>query len=95
MLDEFRDRGVRPTDAETARQLAETLISDYSLDTEGAEGLRGLVAAVEREWYAPVGAGVGEAAEPLRKTRTALAQTAPLDLRSRLFPASAVPPWRR
>ncbi|MFC7340676.1 transglutaminaseTgpA domain-containing protein [Saccharopolyspora griseoalba] len=95
ILDEFRDRGARPGDTETARQLAEHLIGEHALDTEGAEGLRSLVAEVEREWYAPVGAATGNAAEPLRRTRTALEQAAPLDLRARLFPASALPPWRR
>lgn len=94
-LDEFRDRGATPASTTTARQLAETLITDYDLDAEGAEALRGLVAAVEREWYAKVGAATGDTADPLRKTRESLDRAAPLDLRSRLFPRSATPPWQR
>ncbi|GAA2356010.1 hypothetical protein GCM10009854_37600 [Saccharopolyspora halophila] len=95
LLDEFRDRGAMPNSTTTARQLAENLITEHDLDAAGAEALRSLITAVEREWYAPVGAATGDVAAPFRGTREALARSAPLDLRSRLIPRSATPPWRR
>ena len=53
-----------------------------------------VVAAVEREWYAPTAQPDGALRDTLEAITTSLQHNAPLDLRSRLFPRSALPPWR-
>lgn len=94
VLDEFRDRGYQPRDTHTARQLAERLAKDHDLDATGTDALKQLVKAVEREWYAPTSQADGTLPETLKAITASLQQNAPLDLRSRLFPRSALPPWR-
>ncbi|RRO16098.1 DUF4129 domain-containing protein [Saccharopolyspora rhizosphaerae] len=94
VLDEFRDRGYQPRATDTARQLADRLVTDHELDTEGADALKRLVTAVEREWYAPTPQADGTLSETLKSITTSLQLNAPMDLRSRLFPRSALPPWR-
>ncbi|MDI2028370.1 transglutaminaseTgpA domain-containing protein [Saccharopolyspora sp. TS4A08] len=94
VLDEFRDRGDRPRPTDTARQLADRLVADHELDATGADAVKNLVAAVEREWYAPASQPDGTLAETVKTITASLRESAPLDLRSRLFPRSALPPWR-
>ncbi|SFS34015.1 transglutaminase TgpA family protein [Saccharopolyspora flava] len=94
VLDEFRDRGHRPRATDTARQLADRLVTDHELDATGVDALKSLITAVEREWYAPSAQPDGTLADTLRTITTSLRENAPLDLRSRLFPRSALPPWR-
>ncbi|TWG08797.1 transglutaminase TgpA family protein [Saccharopolyspora dendranthemae] len=94
VLDEFLDRGYQPRDTDTARQLADRLVKDHDLDPTGADALNQLVKAVEREWYAPTSGTQSSLSETLEAITTSIRQNAPLDLRSRLFPRSALPPWR-
>ncbi|MEB3366995.1 transglutaminase TgpA family protein [Saccharopolyspora mangrovi] len=94
VLDEVRDRGHQPRDTDTARQLADRLVTDHDLDATGADALKHLVTAVEREWYAPTAPSDGTLTDTLEAITRSLHHNAPLDLRSRLFPRSALPPWR-
>lgn len=89
VLDEFRDRGAAPAPTDTARMVADGLIDDHALDEPGAEALRSLVTAVEREWYAPTSPQADDTlANTLDEVRDSLARSAPLPWRDRLFPRS-------
>ncbi|MBA2473933.1 MAG: transglutaminase domain-containing protein [Pseudonocardiales bacterium] len=57
VLAESADRGVDPLVAESVRATAQRLADEHALDEPGRAGLRTLVAAVERSWYAGVGHG--------------------------------------
>jgi transglutaminase-like putative cysteine protease len=57
VLAESVDRGVDPCVGESVRATAQRLADEHALDEPGRAGLRYLVAAVERSWYASVGHG--------------------------------------
>lgn len=91
VLDEFQDRGTRPAATDTARKVATGFIEHHGLDESGAKAMRALVAAVEREWYAPPGQEPeATLPEALDGVLDSLRRTAPLDWRSRLFPRSVL-----
>jgi transglutaminase-like putative cysteine protease len=54
VLAESADRGVVPPASETVRARAQRLVNEHDLDETGRTGLRKLVSAVERTWYAGV-----------------------------------------
>ncbi|HWE90326.1 MAG TPA: DUF3488 and transglutaminase-like domain-containing protein [Pseudonocardiaceae bacterium] len=91
LVAESWDRGRPIPDTDTVRTAASRMIRDHDLDDEGQHGLRALVGAVERSWYAgqPEGASAG-VAEAFRSVRRSLRRTAPLALRARLLPRSVV-----
>jgi transglutaminase-like putative cysteine protease len=55
VLAESADRGMEPCAGESVRATAERLAHEHALDAPGQAGLRTLVGAVERSWYADVG----------------------------------------
>jgi transglutaminase-like putative cysteine protease len=55
VLAESADRGMEPCAGESVRATAERLAHEHALDAPGRAGLRTLVGAVERSWYAGVG----------------------------------------
>jgi hypothetical protein len=98
VLDESWDRGVRPAPAETVREIASNLTTQHELDEDGARAMRTLVAAVERDWYAPAGPVGADLSEPLREVLRSLHHNAPLTWRDRLLPRSVLrdrSPWYR
>ncbi|MDQ3827224.1 MAG: transglutaminase domain-containing protein, partial [Actinomycetota bacterium] len=52
LLAESADRRVVPPVGETVRATAQRLVDEHGLDEAGQAGLRVLVDAVERTWYA-------------------------------------------
>ncbi|RCW43284.1 transglutaminase superfamily protein [Halopolyspora algeriensis] len=91
VLDEFRDRGSLPATTDTARGVAGELTERHGLDAEGVDAMRALVAAVERDWYAPAGQPVDPALpDVLRRVRDSLRRSAPLRRRQRLLPRSVL-----
>ncbi|GAA4026219.1 hypothetical protein GCM10022247_58790 [Allokutzneria multivorans] len=85
------DRGTGISDTDTVRVAATKLAREHSLDESGRAGLRVLVGEVERSWY---GAGApvrSELPAALEQVLASLAVNAPLSLRAKLFPRSAMP----
>ncbi|MGH3491922.1 MAG: hypothetical protein ACRDRL_33305 [Sciscionella sp.] len=90
---ECADRGDRQRRADTLRLTAQRWANDYRLDEAGRAGLRGIVAAVERQWYAgDQDAGVDSAAVrgAFNDARDSLDRCAPLGARDRVFPQSVL-----
>jgi hypothetical protein len=83
--------------SDTVRGAARRLAGEHGLDEGGRTGLRILISAVERDWYAR---GASDAMlEPVRELSDALAQVrrsfsrcAPLALRAKLLPRSVLHP---
>jgi hypothetical protein len=94
VLDEFRDRGSQPRSTDTVRALASNLAARHDLDDEGTQALQRLVAAVEREWYAPSDqpdqAADSALRDSLRTVLEALRRSSPLGWRRRLLPRSVL-----
>lgn len=94
LLAEAWDRGIEADRAETVRATARRLAREYDLDEDGRNGLRVLLAAVEREWYGPEQDGEEDRARrrelvgAVAAVRDSLARQAPLSLRARLLPRS-------
>jgi transglutaminase-like putative cysteine protease len=102
VLAESADRGVVPPVGETVRARAQRLVRAHGLDEPGRTGLRILVGAVERSWYAggsgPADTGRGSGDRELRPAMDAvlasMAQNAPLNRTARLLPRSVLPRFR-
>lgn len=94
VLNEYWDRGVRTSDADTARTAARNLLARHSLDRGGTEALEALVLAVERDWYAPSETGARNSGVPvqLRTVLESIRNTAPLGWRQWLLPRSVLRP---
>lgn len=104
VLAESADRGVDPGLGESVRATAQRLADEHALDEPGQAGLRCLVAAVERSWYASVspgpsdtsrfGTGSSDTDPELRPAfdavRASLARCAPPTRRARLLPRSVL-----
>lgn len=108
VLAESADRGVLPPVGETVRASAERLVNEHGLDEVGRAGLRTLVGAVERSWYASAlgSAGGSHRGERLPSSTddelrcamesvlASMALSAPLGRSARLLPRSALPRHR-
>jgi hypothetical protein len=108
VLAESADRGVLPPVGETVRASAQRLINEHGLDEAGRVGLRTLVDAVERSWYASAlrsAAGPhrgehqpsnpdGELRSAMEAVLTSMALSAPLTHSARLLPRSVLPRHR-
>jgi transglutaminase-like putative cysteine protease len=101
VLAESVDRGVDPCAGESVRATAQRLADEHSLDEPGRAGLRDLVAAVERSWYASVGhspsntgrSGTSSDSElrpAFDAVRASLARCAPATRMARLLPRSVL-----
>ena len=102
ILAESADRRVVPPVGETVRAAAQRLVDEHGLDQPGQAGLRMLVDAVERSWYASgpdvtTGRYRGGHRPRGRELRTALdvvlasmTQCAPLTRTARLLPRSVL-----
>lgn len=105
VLAESADRRVAPPVGETVRGAAQRLVQEHGLDEPGQAGLRTLVDAVERSWYASAVKpargrayrGGGRRLSINRDVRTALdavlasmARSAPLTRTARLLPRSVL-----
>ncbi|SDM91254.1 hypothetical protein [Allokutzneria albata] len=85
------DRGTAVAETDTVRVAATKLAREHSLDESGRAGLRVLVGAVERSWYGAGGSAGPELAGALDQVLASLAVNAPMSLRAKLFPRSALP----
>jgi transglutaminase-like putative cysteine protease len=107
VLAESADRGVLPPVGETVRASAQRLASEHGLGEAGRAGLRTLVDAVERSWYASAldAAGQhrgenqpskpdGELRSAMESVLTSMALSAPLTRSARLLPRSVLPRHR-
>ncbi|MDQ3761743.1 MAG: DUF4129 domain-containing protein, partial [Actinomycetota bacterium] len=101
VLAESADRGVVPPVGETVRAVAARLAHEHDLDESGRTGLRTVVSAVERAWYASV-PDAGRSDTGLHETdrelydaveavRASMARSAPLTRTARLLPRSVLP----
>lgn len=98
VLAESADRGVVPPVGETVRATARRLTHEHALDEPGRAGLRIVVGAVERSWYASVSrsspSGTGTIERELRAAldavRASLDRCAPLSRTARLLPRSVL-----
>jgi transglutaminase-like putative cysteine protease len=96
VLAESADRGVVPPVSETVRATAERLAHEHALDEPGRAGLRTVVGAVERSWYAsvgrpsPSGTTDRDLFAAVDAVRTSLARCAPLSRMARLLPRSVL-----
>jgi transglutaminase-like putative cysteine protease len=102
VLAESADRGVVAGVGETVRASAERLMREHRLDEAGQRGLRALVDAAERSWYASTprpGTSVrhslsqragGEVETALRAVCESLQRCAPLSRADRLRPRSVL-----
>jgi transglutaminase-like putative cysteine protease len=70
VLAESADRGVDPLVGESVRATAQRLADEHALDEPGRAGLRTLVVAVERSWYASVSHGPSNASRSGAATPT-------------------------
>jgi len=92
-----------------ARASAQRLINEHGLDEAGRGGLRTLVGAVERSWYAGALGSVGgphrgeyqpsnppddELRSAMEAVLACMASSAPLTRRARLLPRSVLPRHR-
>jgi transglutaminase-like putative cysteine protease len=106
VLAESADRRVVPPVGETVRATAQRLVDEHGLDEAGQAGLRILVDAVERTWYAgALDAATGrrrggrrshdmnrELRAAMTAVLTSMVQSAPLTRTARLLPRSVL--WR-
>jgi hypothetical protein len=106
LLAESADRRVVPPVGETVRATAQRLVDEHGLDEAGQAGLRVLVDAVERTWYASaLDAATGrrrggrrsrdmncELRAAMTAVLTSMVQSAPLTRTARLLPRSVL--WR-
>ncbi|MFN2479811.1 MAG: transglutaminaseTgpA domain-containing protein [Pseudonocardiaceae bacterium] len=101
VLAESVDRGVDPCVGESVRATAQRLADEHALDEPGQAGLRALVAAVERSWYASVNHGPSntgrsgtsfdsELPPAVDVVRASMARCAPLTRMARLLPRSVL-----
>ncbi|MGH3688120.1 MAG: transglutaminaseTgpA domain-containing protein [Pseudonocardiaceae bacterium] len=97
VLAESADRGVVPPTGETVRATAQRLARKHALDKPGQAGLRALVTAVERSWYAkgshhnaayPSSPGTEELCTAVDAVRASMARCAPQTRMTRLLPRS-------
>jgi hypothetical protein len=100
VLAEFRDRGSEPAENDTVRATARQLVRTYRLDGPAIDGMKTVIGAVERGWYAERhDPGPGSAlVSAVTTVRAELSTRAPLTLPARLWPRSAMPGrrwWRR
>jgi transglutaminase-like putative cysteine protease len=109
VLAESADRGLVPPVGETVRTSAQRLGHEHGLDDAGRAGLRTLVGAVERSWYA---SAVGSAGGPhsgdhwpssndnrelrgaMEAVLASMALSTPLTRSARLLPRSVLPRHR-
>jgi len=93
ILAESADRRVVPPVGETVRAAAQRLVDEHGLDQPGQAGLRMLVDAVERSWYAsalgrrPRGRELRIALDAVLASMT---RSAPLTRTARLLPRSVL-----
>jgi transglutaminase-like putative cysteine protease len=94
LLAESADRGVTPLAGETVRSTARRLVREHGLDELGQDGLRTLVLAVERSWYADGHDSDEEdpqdVADALDAARESMQRCAPSSRRARLLPRSVL-----
>lgn len=101
VLAESVDRGVDPCGGESVRATAQRLADEHALDELGQAGLRDLVAAVERSWYASAGHGPSntsrsgisfdsELRPAFDAVRASLARCSPPTRMARLLPRSVL-----
>ncbi|HEX4102786.1 MAG: transglutaminaseTgpA domain-containing protein [Pseudonocardiaceae bacterium] len=101
VLAESVDRGIDPCVGESVRATAQRLADEHALDEPGRAGLRTLVAAVERSWYASVSQGPPRIGTTTRRTdaglrpavdavRASLGRCAPTTRMARLLPRSVL-----
>ncbi|MDT7595889.1 MAG: hypothetical protein QOJ06_1435 [Pseudonocardiales bacterium] len=101
VLAESMDRGVDPGAGESVRATAQRMANEHALDEPGRAGLRDLVAAVERSWYASAGhgrsnpsrSGTSFDSDPrpaFDAVRASLARCAPPTRLARLLPRSVL-----
>jgi hypothetical protein len=93
VLAEFADRGADATGNDTVRSSAHRLGRTHRLDREAVHGLRTVVGAVERGWYAPP---TNPDPRPdlvaaVSTVRGGLKTSSPLRLSARLWPRSVLP----
>jgi len=90
LLDECADRGHPVSEAETVRETARRLATQFNLDAEGRGHLRTVVSALERSWYSPQGEVDAEFVAAFEGLREAIHRAAPLPLKARLLPGSVI-----
>jgi len=100
VLAEFQDRGSEPGENDTLRATARHLVRSYRLDGAAVDGMKTVIGAVERGWYAEYpDPGPGDAlVTAVHTVRMSLRQSAPMPLAARLWPRSVLPGrrwWRR
>jgi len=99
VLAEFRDRGSEPASRGTLRGTARQLVRAHPLDADATGGMKTVIGALERGWYAEQhdpGPG-GPLVSAVFTVREGLRRSAPLPLRARFWPRSALPSgqwWR-
>ncbi len=86
------DHGILPDEAQTPRKAAARIVRLGELDTDAAEAVHRIAAAVEQVLYAPVPRPAPGVAEDVRRLRAGLAMTMSrsIRLRARFAPRSAV-----
>jgi TgpA N-terminal domain/Transglutaminase-like superfamily len=96
LLAEFEDRGTEPSGNDTVRGSARKLSRAHRLDSDAVCGMRTVVGAVERGWYAPpTDPGPRpDLVAAVHTVRGGLRTSAPLSVGARLWPRSIVPKWR-
>ncbi|GAA5115746.1 DUF3488 and transglutaminase-like domain-containing protein [Haloechinothrix salitolerans] len=90
LLDELADRGTPVAEAETVRETARRLASDYALDDEGQRHLDTIVRVLERSWYSGRTDVDPELAAAFEGLRTSVNDAAPLSWQGKLLPTSVM-----
>lgn len=90
LLDECADRGHPVSEADTIRETARRLASQYNLDAEGRKHLQVVATALEKSWYSPTAQVDEQFVAAFEGLRQAINRCAPLPLRGRLLPSSVV-----
>jgi transglutaminase-like putative cysteine protease len=95
LMAESWDRGASAPDSDTIRMTARRLVREHDLDDEGKEGLRTVVAVIERSWYGPGAEADGELPGALDNVRRSMRRNAPLAFKAKLLPRSVLKPRKK
>lgn len=90
LLDELADRATPVAEAETVRETARRLATDYALDDEGQRHLDTIVRVLEQSWYSDRSDVDPELAAAFEGLRHSLNQSAPLSWQGKLLPTSVM-----
>lgn len=90
LLDECADRDNPVSEADTVRETARRMASQYNLDADGRAHLQTVVTTLERSWYGTEARVDSQFVAAFEGLRQAINRGAPLPLRGRLLPSSVV-----